>query len=348
MEMDICQLEIVLGQLADPIQISTNIEGEIINLGMISSRQDNLRVNEEFLTVKEKKDKRTRLFYDNKSVLVNALIRAALLRPRLEKVSKVISHWDDVILGLDTNLFYTCLVTSSLLNAVMRIPSGDFIDSPDWLTLVVSKVAMNEIENRANHSDKALHRRESLRAIQEIMILHMSKDLEGVSLFLTGQIPPEIDFSRKETASIRDSTIREHFRQFLKSLDFYKGAYFLTQDFNNSVLAEAEGLNSIYIRKPKLEVEYDLASLGVNISEVVYELAVAFDPLFLQTENMKMIVHSDWEGKNLQDWEAWKISIENDFKVNALIDQSLDTEMAHKIHQGWKVMETRFIHSIMS
>lgn len=246
------------------------------------------------------------------SALDDALIRAGVLIPDLESHKFHISLWDDIILGLDTNLFYQGAPTAYILDSLMKIPSGDFIDTPDWVTLVVSKVSVAEIEHRAHRGATTWDRRESLRAIQEIMLLNRSKDLEGVSLFLVGDVPPGVDFSKPEaTTTMRDFLIREHFRTFLKQLDFYKGSYFATADFDNATLAEAEGLTSLYIKKPVLsDMQYELPTGGINTSELIYELAVAFEPLVIKGDSVKLLIHSNWKGKTLENWENLDIRVE--------------------------------------
>lgn len=256
---DICGLELlfnngIIKRNCKTIKISTklgknNLKFDLCEIDIIKNR---LKINKEFLKTEEV-DERSKMIIKFKSYLINALMRASILKPDLKKHRERISHWDDVILGLDTNIFYNGITTSCLLDSFLKIPSGDFIDSPDWVTLVLSKVAMGEIENMANHSRIPFHRKQALRAIQEIMLINKSKDLEGVSMFLAGNIPPSFSFTHtdknKSNNTVRDSTIREQFRVFLKNLDFHKGSYFLTEDFNNGVLAEAEGLNALYLKK---------------------------------------------------------------------------------------------------
>lgn len=354
--MNICELEVFLnsptilnkfGKLIVTTQIEKN--GETIKIGEVDLKGNKLIINKEFAeTVKIDKDKRVKFLYTNKSILVNALMRAAILKPDLEQHRKIISQWDDVIFGLDTNLFYNCAITSFVLDYLLKIPSGNYIDGPDWVTLIFSKVGMGEIENRAGHSKIPLHRRQALRAIQELMIINLSKDLEGVSLFITGLTPPEINYSDGETNTIRDSIIREQFRELLKKLDFHKGSYFLTQDFNNSVLAEAEGLRSMYIKKPELkQIEYTLFNEDkVNISEIIYELAVSFQPLFIEAEGLSLKVESLWDGKTLEDWEDWKINVEwirDDINLKHEIDRWMNSNLPQRIITGWGKLKERYI-----
>ena len=349
--IDICALETIFSAIQirkKTLNLSTTSENENIQLCSINLDNNTIKINEDLL-IKEEKDKKTRILLDSNSKMVNALMRSAVLQPDLEKFRSKISQWDDVIFGLDTNIFYTCTVTSFILDNLLKIPSGDFIDSPDWMTFVFSKVGMGEIENRAGHSHNATNRRQCLRAIQEIMMINRSKDLEGITLFLTGIIAPEIDYSNKSTNTIRDSTIREHFRSFLKGIDFHKGSYFLTQDFNSAVLAEAEGLKSLFIKKPSLpENDIDLFNADkVNVSEILYELAVSFQPLILKTDGLELELLSEWTGKNLNSWENWVIGIKwhkDDIKLNEETQKLRKQEINQKICIGWSNLKKRHVH----
>jgi len=248
---------------------------------------------------------------DIRSSTRDALIRSGLQKPDLEPWRFHVSQWDDVILGLDTNLFHRCTCTAHLLDSLLKIPSGDFVDTPDWMTFVVSKVCMAELEHQATRAadTEAWKKRQALRSLQEIMLLNRSKDLEGVSLFVTGNVPAEVDFDRGETCTVRDFLIRDQFRNFLKQLDFYKGSYFVTGDFDNATLAEAEGLTTLYILKPEISAgPYQLA-MEVCVSEILYELAVALEPLSIKGDGIKLDLRSWWPGKTFRNWENWELRI---------------------------------------
>ena len=354
-ELDLCQLEVLLNLIrkngVERLQLSSEIEGEEIPIAQIDLAKHRVVISDELLMAKKKEDRRTKVLFDSRGPLVNALTRAAVLKPdigRLERCRMLLAQWDDVIFGLDTNLFYTATITAFLLDTFLKIPSDDFIDSPDWMTFVVSHVTMGEIENRAGRSKNPVDRRESLRAIQEMMIINRSKDLEGISMFVAGNIPPEIDFTKPETTSIRDNIIREHFRAFLKNLDFYKGCYFVTQDFNNATLAETEGIVALYIKKPNLDrTEYKLLNADkLNASEVIYELSVAFSPLKLKAGELEIQIESDWDGKTLEDWEEWKIKIE--WRTDELgLQPKLAYWVSHGVPgqmiEGWRDLRKRYV-----
>ena len=186
-----------------------------------------------------------------------------------------------------------------------------------------------------------------LDKLKELMLINKSKDLEGISLFLAGIIPPGFQFSDGTKNTVRDSIIREQFRVFLKNLDFHKGSYFITQDFNNSVLAEAEGLISMYIKKPDIEAkEFDIKSNDFSISELLYELAVSFNPVVLEGEGLEIHIESNWKGKTLEDWEEWKIRII--WKIDEIgLEKEIDTWMGGDIAQNmlncWEKLKKRYV-----
>jgi hypothetical protein len=180
-----------------------------------------------------------------------------------------------------------------------------------------------------------------------MMIINKSKDLQGISMFLTGVVPPQIDFSTVET-SIRDTLIRDHFRAFLKNLDFYKGNYFITQDFNSAVLAEAEGLATIYLKKPPLiESYYELSHEDpISVSELIYELSVAFSPLFVEGNGISLMVESDWAGKTLEDWEDWKLRVtwlKDEWSFQLKFDNWLKHPLIAQMLYGWRNLKERYV-----
>jgi DNA-binding protein Alba len=360
---NICHLELIINRInskhkIDRIELKGEVSlkkfTEVVKIGDIFPERDLLQVSDlrDSLQSSDLEEKsKYKMHEEFSSKIVDSLMRCSVLTPDYSHFLKNVAQWDDIILGLDTNIFYPCTVTSSLLNNFLGIPSKDFLDTPDWITLVLSKVAMGEIENSANMGKASYKRRLALRGIQEIMKINKSKDLEGVSLFLAGTIPPEFDFTRGDTNTIRDSTIREQFRAFLKSIDFHKGTYFITHDFNNSVLAEAEGMRALYIRKPSLNEKcYNLSSDDkCNISELLYELSVAFNPLDItiytkDKKELKFSINSNWKGKDLENWENWEIEYTSeDLHFKKEMELLLDDDISYAILNGWQKLRERYI-----
>ncbi|MGD2093196.1 MAG: ribonuclease P subunit p25 family protein [Candidatus Aminicenantes bacterium] len=207
----------------------------------------------------------------------NALIRSGLLLPeRWKKIGKKLSQYDDIILGLDTNILHRCTISKHLLPVVSLVESAEFVHTPNWILLVVPSTVMYELEEAANIRDKGLLQfkgRMGFRAIQEVMELSENIDIPGISLLIHGETNPVLDtknilfgirrdmhrymweskggspgsYRPLKKSSGGDMTIRYQFKKFLNQVDFHKGTFFLTADKSNSVLAQAEGLRPIYI-----------------------------------------------------------------------------------------------------
>lgn len=210
----------------------------------------------------------------------SALFRSGVLLPQnWVEVAKQLSKHDDVIAGLDTNVFYNCHLSRHILPAMSLVEHRPYVHTPNWLLLVVPATVMYELEEAANiRQDNGLLRhqgRMAYRALQEILELGENIDIPGVSVIISGEADPVLD-TRADISGIRkdlhrmfasqnpslkdrfklrksssgDMTIRNQFKRFLRQIDFHKGTYFLTADKSNSALALAEGLHPIYITHP--------------------------------------------------------------------------------------------------
>lgn len=208
----------------------------------------------------------------------NALSRSGLLMPgKWKEIGNLLSKYDDIILGLDTNILYHCTITRHLLPAVSLVEPKEFVHTPNWVLLIVPSTVMFELEEAANiRDDRGLLRfkgRMGFRSLQEIMVLSENIDIPGISLLIYGETNPILDTKgalsgiRKDIyklfkelkrepqyssipprkSSSGDMTIRYQFKKFLNQIDFHKGTFFLTADKSNSALALAEGLHPIYV-----------------------------------------------------------------------------------------------------
>jgi len=215
--------------------------------------------------------------------VINVLYRSGLLMPgKWKEIGKMLSKYDDIILGLDTNIMYRCSITRHLLPMVSLIEPREFVHTPNWVLLVVPSTVMFELEEAANirdYRDKGLllHKgRMGFRALQEIMELSENIDIPGISLLIHGETNPIFDtkntlakirkdihraiynlrsehqfpFHPPKKGSSGDMTIRYQFKRFLSQIDFHKGTFFLTSDKSNYAMAQAEGLHPIYIPYP--------------------------------------------------------------------------------------------------
>ncbi len=247
----------------------------------VPSYKSNKRGHQTALTIKkEGNDFRYSINTRMNSQLYPALMKAGIIWPsNWQEIAYKLSKHDDVILGLDTNIFYNCSITTHLFPAVSVIEQKPYAHTPNWLLLIVPGTVMYELEEAANiRNDKGFlhaHGRAAFRALQEILELSENIDIPGVSLLISGETDPIFDL-RGDISGIRkdmrkmyqeskygkdqkrklrksssgDMTIRTQFKKFLRQVDFHKGTHFLTSDKSNAALAMAEGLNPLYVGPP--------------------------------------------------------------------------------------------------
>lgn len=366
-EFSICELEFILSTLFKEgysfvfscpnwmdveIKEKETVKGEKIDIGKISTDSNGdiqyhpLSNPNMIKTVKN--------CQELKSYIESALMRMGILQSEeYNKLARDMCQHDDVIIAIDTNMLYKAQVTTSLLDSFVGIARSDYLDTPNWITIVASTVSIGEIENiaaRKNGKTKQSEtrdtlcwrkRREACRALQEFMEIGSCVDLEGVSILLTGEIPPEFDFSSKGEQTVRDEAIRCTIKNFLKNIGFYKGTYFLTLDKICEMFAKAEGLHAFYLPRKSLspEVPYKLTSMDEskdihNISELVYELGVEF-PLELKVvsecekddlNSLYFIIEVDWAEKSLEDWGNRRVQLTVGFGSKRL--ENIKAELA--------------------
>jgi len=100
---------------------------------------------------------RERIVEDIRQRSQSALIRSGYLPPEnIEELGWKLSDYDDVIVGLDTNVIFDCIVTTYLLDTCVGKSAQDYMDTPTWITLVISKICMGEIERQANYGRRSL------------------------------------------------------------------------------------------------------------------------------------------------------------------------------------------------
>jgi len=241
------------------------------------------------------------------------LVPPNCLPPHWKEIAQKIAIFDDVILGIDTNILFNCTISEHLIPALSLMNPAEYFHTPNWLLFVVPSAVMHEIEGAANAREEQgflrFEGRMGFRALQEIIGLTQVKDIAGVSLTIAGEYNPALDtrvelqglredFCKREGRSWRsrksssgDMIIRDQFKRFLRDMNFHKGAYFLTADKSNAALARGEGLSPIYFRSPHryyLErTEFTPCSIseagggkritmGIPIGKLVYEMAVQF------------------------------------------------------------------------
>ena len=227
------------------------------------------------------KDQDEKAFYS----IGNALYRSGLLLPiNWYKIAKKLSEFDDIILGIDTNILYNCTISEHLVPSILLIDPKEYVHTPNWILFVVPSAVMHELEESANIRTGGylqLEGRMGFRALQEIIELSQSSDIPGISLIIVGAANPILDtrvelqglredfvrrekslrkdnqiqekvlrFTRSLKTSSGDMIIRDQYKDFLKQINFHKGTYFLTADKSNTALARTEGLHPIYFPFP--------------------------------------------------------------------------------------------------
>lgn len=295
----------------------------------------------------EDMEKRQQLLGD----LVSAFCRCGLiLSSHWDEASAELSDFDDVVLGIDTNILYNCSISQQLLDGFVIAGPFHHFHTPNWILIIVPSAVMHEIEQAANRKDKTgrflFEGRMGYRALQEIMELDRSKDIMGVSLLIVGEADPALDTrvelrglreDMKETApvpirprlarklSAGDTIIRDQFKCFLQKISFHKGAFFVTADKANAALAQAEGLHSIYypaeswkallsgqkLEPPSIEFESENVTLGLPFGKLIYELAVEFGEICISWDNNEIKIECDSRGETLDHWINRDLHIDN-------------------------------------
>lgn len=279
---------------------------------------------------------------DTLNSLVAAYYRSGLLpSPNWSKIAQYLSQFDDIIIGVDTNILHDASLSEQLLNSLSLIDPKQYVHTPSWLLIVIPSAVMHEVEQATNARDQkgslTLAGRMGFRALQEILELDQSADLMGVSLIIVGEANPVLD-TRVELRGLRedmakrspqpagghlstklstgDTIIRDQFKHFLRQLDFHKGAYFLTADKSNAALAKTEGLHPVYQKVPpwyaaKDEIEPprilcepgpEVITLAVPLGKLVYEVAVQFGSIKIGWDTDEIEIACDDRGESLDHW----------------------------------------------
>ncbi|MCL0048457.1 hypothetical protein M1N20_03305 [Dehalococcoidia bacterium] len=224
---------------------------------------------------------------DTLNDLASAYYRSGLLLSQTwQRVAEVLSRFDDVVIGVDTNMLYNAAITEHILSSLTIVDLRKYVHTPNWILIIVPSAVMHEIEEATNYRDNdgnlELPGRMGYRALQEILELDSNADLTGVAVAIVGEANPMLDTrvelqglrkdlvvierKRGQTGSISawtavppvigrkmssgDTIIRDQFRTFLRGLSFHKSAYFLTADKSHAALAKAEGLQALYYKTP--------------------------------------------------------------------------------------------------
>ncbi len=249
-----------------------------------------------------------------------ALLRAGMVEPvGLTAVARRLAEYEDIVLGVDTNLLYSCVLGEHLLEEFHRIHARPYKETVNWILLVIPGVVMKELENAANQkkAGNLTHAgRMGYRALQEITTLKRTEAFQGMSVLVVGQTNPEQLRLSPDGLTIlnADSMIRDQFKAFLRGIEFRKGIFFLTMDKTNASMAAAEGLSALRIQHPRRlrkgdEVEAPKEET-VLVARVLYELAVEFGKVRVAWSDggaHHLDLEGGWTWKAMEHWEEFQL-----------------------------------------
>jgi len=301
-----------------------------------------------------------RIFYG----IRNVFYRCGLLLPKeWRKIAKKLSEFDDIIIGIDTNILY-------------NFPSA----------------VMHEIEESANIRDKRgflkYEGRMGFRALQEIIELSQCTDMPGISLMIVGEANPILDtrvelqglrddiwkreiseekdissnkkklhMTRSMKSSSGDMIIRDQFKEFLKQINFHKGTYFLTADKSNVALARTEGLHPIYfplsfgfyLNNPEISPykinirDEEAIELRVPIGKLIYEMAVEFGNIRVKFGDKEIEIRCDSRGETLDHWICRSLRIKQEDFNKLLSEEFIGIFDLNIVADTWKKLVDRLV-----
>jgi hypothetical protein len=249
--------------------------------------------------------------------LNTALLCAGYVEPiGLNAVARRLAEYEDIIVGVDTNVLYACILGEHLLDEFSRIHPRPYRESVNWILLVIPGVVMKELENAANmrKGSRLSHAgRRGYRALQEITTLKRTEGFQGLSVLVVGPTNPEQLHLSPDGLTIinADSMIRDQFKAFLRGIDFRKGIFFLTLDKTNASLAAAEGLTAVRIQHPRRLRKGDELTMprdeSILLGRIVYEIAIEFGSIRVGWEDHGphfLDLEGAWSWKSMEHWEA--------------------------------------------
>ena len=252
--------------------------------------------------------------------LNGALLRAGMVEPvGLTAVARRLAEYEDIVLGVDTNLLYACVLGEHLLEEFHRIHARPYKETVNWILLVIPGVVMKELENAANQkkAGNLTHAgRMGYRALQEITSLKRTEAFQGMSVLVVGQTNPEQLRLSPDGLTIlnADSMIRDQFKAFLRGIEFRKGIFFLTMDKTNASMAAAEGLSALRIQHPRRLHKGDEVSAPkeetVLLARALYELAIEFGKVRVAWNDggaHHLDLEGGWTWKSMEHWEDFQL-----------------------------------------
>jgi hypothetical protein len=275
-------------------------------------------VHSKFDEIRQKRTDPVEIRINIETWIRDALLRCGLCEHgNLERdVMRFIKSYDDIILAPDTNILLNCVITSILLPKINEKINEEIKGCPNWILIAIPKLVMNEVERWATRRFSAeeflpkagwpkYEGRIGQRALQEILELDTNIDFKGVSIMTIGEIPPTYDSFKNDPARW-DSEIRFQVRDFISKISFHKGAFFITQDRINAMMARAEGLQALFLQKPEYVELVKKYLVSEDPSSVLYELAVSFGEIEIEKIGKFSVF---WPEKHVDDWEKSRLMV---------------------------------------
>lgn len=67
-----------------------------------------------------------------------------------EKIAENLSRYDDIIIGVDTNILRDSSLSEHLISSLAIINSVKYVHTPNWMLIVIPSAVMHEIEQISN------------------------------------------------------------------------------------------------------------------------------------------------------------------------------------------------------
>lgn len=244
----------------------------------------------------------------------DSFLRAGLARhSNLDDVMEKLRMQDDVIIGIDTNVLWDCILTSLLLEEIYKE------EFPNWILVAVPRLVMAETENAANNTFGGSHPRAGgpvyqgrvgQRALQEVMdIRDPDPDRPGLSMITVGEMDQGANVDRDNWKL--DSLIRHQFQKFLEDISFHKGTFFLSQDRVNVMMSGTEGADGLYLQKPDIDAFRTGTISTSQMSRLLYELCIQYGRIKMSSPSNGDLIELSifWSGKQVSDWRDSKMEV---------------------------------------
>lgn len=247
----------------------------------------------------------------------DSFIRAGVAQHlNLEEAMDELRRQDDVILGIDGGVLRDCVMTSELLDEIYAEPF------PNWILVAIPRLVMNGIERDAkDRFIEGSHPRVGWptyegrigqRALQELRVLREENpDRPGMSVMTVGELRGR--GNKTDQSDWRsDALVRDQFHEYLDDIGFRKGAYFMSQNRVDVMMAGTEGGDGLHLQKPEYNDLKEGHVSADGFAALIHELCIQFGAIRLesraaQSSLLELSVY--WPGKQVSDWELRRLNV---------------------------------------